>query len=328
MAPSFAVVLPTVGRPSLFRLLASLAGQPGGPEPDDIVVVDDRPAANHALELRVGALRPRMLRSGGRGPAAARNAGWRATRTEWVAFLDDDVELTPGWSAQLAADLAGCAPDVAASKGRIQVPLPRHRRPTDAERATANLATAAWITADLAVRRAALDDVGGFDERFRRAYREDAEFAVRLLAAGWRLAHGERITVHPAQATDEWASVRAQAGNADDVLMRRLHGPGWRLAAAAPRGRLRWHALTTGAAVAGLLARLGGARRAAALAAAAWTLLTAEFAWRRIAPGPRTVAEVRRMLVTSAVIPPVAVGQRIIGHWRHRQVGRHVAERT
>ena len=32
----------------------------------------------------------------GRGPAAARNAGWRAAAaTEWVAFLDDDVRVGP-----------------------------------------------------------------------------------------------------------------------------------------------------------------------------------------------------------------------------------------
>ena len=328
MAVSYAIVVPTVGRPSLFRMLASLAGQSGGTPPAEIVVVDDRPGHAADLEVRVGRLRPRTLRSGGRGPAAARNLGWQATGAEWVAFLDDDVELPPGWSEQLVADLAGCGTDVAASQARIRVPLPHHRRPTDAERDTAKLASAAWITADLAVRRAALDQMDGFDERFRRAYREDAEFALRLLGAGWRLARGARVTVHPVRPAGEWASVKAQAGNADDVLMRQLHGPGWRRAAAAPRGRLPGHLLTTGAAVAGLLARLAGARRVAALCGLAWTVLNAEFTWRRIAPGPRTAAEVRRMLVTSIAIPPAAVGQRILGHWRHRRATRHLPERS
>lgn len=36
-----------------------------------------------------------MLSGGGRGPAAARNVGWRATSARWVCFLDDDVEPGP-----------------------------------------------------------------------------------------------------------------------------------------------------------------------------------------------------------------------------------------
>jgi glycosyltransferase involved in cell wall biosynthesis len=87
---TFSVVIPTLGRPSLRTLLdALLAGT--GPAPESIVVVDDRPLGS-ALELGPGVL---VLRSGGRGPAAARNAGWRATSSEWVAFRDDDVLPPP-----------------------------------------------------------------------------------------------------------------------------------------------------------------------------------------------------------------------------------------
>ncbi|TDE32208.1 transferase, partial [Nonomuraea mesophila] len=53
--------------------------------------------------------------------------------------------------------------------------------------------------------------------------------------------------------------------------------------------------------------------------ALAWGALTAEFAWRRIAPGPRTPAEVLRMVVTSVVIPPVACAHRLRGEWRARR---------
>ena len=48
------------------------------------------------------------------------------------------------------------SPEIAGSQGRVRVPLPEHRAPTDWERGTAGLATASWITADLAYRRAAL----------------------------------------------------------------------------------------------------------------------------------------------------------------------------
>ncbi|MEU8382700.1 glycosyltransferase [Streptosporangium sp. NPDC048865] len=210
------VVIPTVGRPSLAGTLAAL----GTAIP--VIVVDDRPEGASAGLPRMPD-HVRTLRSGGRGPAAARNTGWRAAGTPWVAFLDDDVVPRPGWEEALRADLTGLPGDVGGSQGRIEVPLPPGRRPTDAERNTAALAGARWITADMAYRREALERTGGFDERFPRAYREDADLALRVTAAGYRLVRGERVTRHPVRDDGPWASVRLQRGNADDALMRHVH---------------------------------------------------------------------------------------------------------
>jgi hypothetical protein len=323
---SYSIVVPTIGRPSLYRLLATLAAQHLTIRPEQVAVVDDRPGSPAPLEVRVGELEPVVLRSGGKGPAAARNVGWRHVPGEWVVFLDDDVHLPPGWSELLTADLAGQPTDVAGVQGRILVPLPPHRRPTDAERNTAGLASAAWITADMALRRVALARVGGFDEQFRRAYREDSDLAIRLHCAGWRLARGMRETTHPTRPDGEWASVRAQAGNAYDALMRRRHGLGWRAAAGASRGRLAWHLATTATGVAAVAFGLVGARRAAAVSAAGWLALTAQFAWMRIRPGPATAGEIRRMVLTSAAIPPVATAHRALGEWRFRDAEPHTQE--
>ncbi len=100
------------------------------------------------------------------------------------------------------------------------------------------------------LRREALETVGGFDERFRRAFREDADLALRALAAGWSVTAGTRTTAHPVRPADRWISVRLQRGNADDVLMTRLHGRDWWTRAAAPRGRLPRHLAVTAAALA------------------------------------------------------------------------------
>jgi HAD superfamily hydrolase (TIGR01662 family) len=56
------------------------------------------------------------------------------------------------------------------------------------------------------------------------------------------------------------------------------------------------------------------------VAAAGWLAGTAEFAWARIAPGPRGRAEVGTMLATSAVIPPLATWHLLRGIVRHRRV--------
>ena len=327
-APNYAVVIPTIGRATLYRLLASLATQDPSSGPEQIVVVDDRPGMPPELEVRLGHLDPELVRSGGNGPAAARNAGWRKTSAEWVVFLDDDVELPADWAVQLQSDLSGQPADVAGVQARIRVPLPTHRRPTDAERNIAALADAVWITADMAYRREALERIGGFDERFRRAYREDSDLAVRLLSCGWRLVHGRRETIHPVRPAADWASVSAQAGNADDALMRRRHGPGWRDAAAAPRGRLAWHAATTACGITAVAARAAGARWLAMVAAAGWLALTTQFTWLRIKPGPATPGEIGRMVFTSIAIPPTAVAHRLLGTWRYRNVEPHAQEWT
>ncbi|WP_220448549.1 glycosyltransferase family 2 protein, partial [Nonomuraea mesophila] len=237
------VVIPTIGRATLPDTLAAV-----GSALPVIVVDDSAEAAGGVLASLPG--RVRVVRSFGRGPAAARNVGWRAAQTPWVVFLDDDVIPAPGWAEAVWKDLVDLPEDVAGSQGRIEVPLPSSRRPTDGERHTGGLSGALWVTADMAYRRPVLESAGGFDERFPRAYREDADLALRVTRAGHRLVRGQRLTTHPVRDDGFWASVRFQRGNADDALMRRLHGPGWRAATGGGPGRLRLHAATTAAGLA------------------------------------------------------------------------------
>lgn len=324
--PRTTVVVPTIGRPSLDALLGVLASQ-SLPLDVPVVLVDDRPSRDPGgtddlvLPDAVAGLDVRVVRSGGGGPGRARNIGWRHARTPWISFLDDDVLPSEEWYADLLADLdAAESAGAVGSEGVVTVPLPTDRRPTDWERGTAGLETARWITADLTYRRADLSRVGGFDERFPRAFREDADLALRLGGDQGRIAVGTRRTTHPVRPADDWASLRQQAGNADDHLMRALHGPDWWTRAEAPRGRLRRHAATTAAALLGVGAAATGHRRTAALATAAWAAGTADFALARVLPGPRDRAEVRRMLLTSLAIPPAAVYHSLRGLLTHRDV--------
>ncbi|MFC7402371.1 HAD-IIIA family hydrolase [Citricoccus sp. GCM10030269] len=344
---SYALVIPSVGRPSLDRLLETVAAldtDDQHPAPVDIVVVDDRREPEDAhepltpLTPTVAGEPVRVVRGYGRGPAAARNRGWRAVdaSVEWIAFVDDDVELPVDWARKLVEDLADCPPEVGATQGRITVPLPADRRPTDWERNTASLEDADWATADMAYRRRVLEEVGGFDERFPRAYREDADLALRVRQAGHRLVRGQRNIIHPVRPADDWVSQRVQSGNADNALMRRLHGPQWRERAEAPPGAFGWHVATTSAAALAVLGAVGavaGPRRSSPVAlslagagALGWALLTGRFLAGRLAPGPRPgnpefADEVRRMALTSVTIPPSAVRHRLRGWLEHRTAG-------
>ncbi|MDQ1749905.1 MAG: hypothetical protein QOE71_961 [Pseudonocardiales bacterium] len=306
------IVVPTLGRDSLPGLLLSIATSSthtGLPAPP-IYLVDDRPAHRTGAALTVGpdvgTLSVRVLRSTGRGPAAARNVGWRAGTAAWICFLDDDVLVEHDWLRALDADLTYVPPDVAGSQARITVPLPSDRRPNDWERGTAGLQRARWITADMAYRRDILAEVGGFDEGFPRAFREDADLALRVLGLGYRLVEGRRCTTHPVRPFSWWASLNQQRGNADDVRMRRVHGAGWRRRAHAPLGRRPQHLLISALGLLAGSAALAGKARLAGSAFAGWAVGTAEFAGRRIAPGPRDFREIMRMLSTSVVIPPAA----------------------
>jgi hypothetical protein len=323
--PEYAVVIPTLGRPSLSVCLRALADA-RGPKPVRVVLVDDRPRTAGTPPVPPDEI-PAVLRpvttvvpGRARGPAAARNAGRRAAGpVTWIVFLDDDVVPGPAWGEELARDLAGASYLTAGVTARIEVPLPSGRRPTDWERNTAGLAGAQWITADMAYRQEALEAVGGFDERFRRAFREDADLALRVLAAGWGLIGGTRTTTHPVRPAGRWISVRQQAGNADDVLMNRLHGRDWWSRAGAPRGRLRRHLAVTAAAGAAVSCAVLGRPGTAAVCAAGWLAGTAEFARARIAPGPRTRDEVVTMVLTSVLIPPAATWHWVLGHVEHRR---------
>jgi HAD superfamily hydrolase (TIGR01662 family) len=306
---SFDVVIPTSGRSSLGVLLDALASA-SGPLPGAILLVDDRrrrrtPLLGDPPPPRL-ASRIRVLSGKGWGPAAARNVGWKASRADWVAFLDDDVVPTSAWLDRIAEDLAAAAPDVGGSQGRIRVPLPLDRRPTDWERNVKGLEAARWATADLAYRRSALARVGGFEERFPRAFREDADLGLRVTAAGYRIVPGSRSVVHPVRPPRFGDSIALQRGNADDVLMRGLHGRRWHAAAGAPRGRRPRHLVTTASLVAAIAGLALGRRRLALLGSAGWLAGTAELVWARLRPGPGNRDEVVRVVGTSPILPAAA----------------------
>jgi histidinol-phosphate phosphatase family protein len=307
----YMVVIPTIGRAGLADLVNSVDGEPA---PARIVIADDRldPASN----LQLPKTRAPLLVVGthGHGPAAARNAGWQAAETEWVAFLDDDVSVPADWCSRLAHDLENLPDEVGASQAWLHVPMPAGRRPTDEERRTTGLVGARWITADMAYRRRALVATGGFDERFPRAFREDSDLALRTVRAGFTIVWGDRVTTHPIISRGGWrSSLRAQAGNADNALMRAKYGRHWRRLAATGPGRTGRHLASVAAVAAAAVAAISRRPRTAKAAGGLWALLTAEFMIERVLPGPRTAQEIATVLATSVAIPPLALFHRAKG---------------
>jgi glycosyltransferase involved in cell wall biosynthesis len=315
------VVIPTCGRPALLaRCLAAVLAQRVCGGAFEVVVVDDghddtTRAAVEALAPAGGAPALRYLRPArGRGPAVARNAGWRAAQGSLIAFTDDDTIAEPGWLAAGVAALRD--PAIAAVCGKVCVP-DASDPPTDHELMTRGLERAEFVTANAFVRRAALERVGGFDERFRRPWREDSDLQFRLMREAGRVGKSAAaIVLHPVR-PERWGVSLAQQRNAFfDALLYKKHPRLY-------RERIRrvppWDYYAIVGATLAAAALLVAGRRAAALALAALALaLVLALAARRLARTSRAPAHVAEMLLTSALIPFLSVYWRLRGAWRFR----------
>jgi glycosyltransferase involved in cell wall biosynthesis len=316
--PFVSVVIPTHGRPELLRAcLRALLKEEYPSECLEVVVVEDGGplgAASVLDELRTEGI-PFDLRSTSiphAGPAAARNAGWRLARGEIVAFTDDDTRPDPRWIAEGVRSVALGADAVS---GRTIVPL--GTRPTDAERNTQGLERAAFATCNAFCRRDLLEKVGGFDERFTRAYREDSDLEFTLRAAGARIVRNEdAVVVHPPRPERPFASLRQQRNQMFDALLYRKHPRDFRVHM---RKRPPWHYYTIATSQLGTLVAIAlGRRRIATLVASIWVPLVGRFCAERLRASSLRPAHVAEMIVTSALIPPVAVYWRLRGAWRFR----------
>ena len=200
------VVICTRDRPELLtRCLDSLA--PALDPTDDVVVVDNAPSSQ-ATQLLVQSRPPiRYVLEPRPGLDIARNRGIRESQGALVVYCDDDVIVEASWLRRLKA--AFLDPAVAAAMGLV-LPAsldteaqyvfetywgfnrgfePRNYGPDyfTEHRARGVPAWEIGAGASMAVRRSALIDVGGFDERLdagAAGCSGDSEMWYRILAAG------------------------------------------------------------------------------------------------------------------------------------------------
>jgi glycosyltransferase involved in cell wall biosynthesis len=319
--PRVSVVIPTYRRPALLtRCLAALAAQDLPAQEIEIIVVHDGPSEQ--VRRIVYDWRRRLYYNGGarlrftnlperRGPAAARNAGWRLATAAIIAFTDDDTVPTPTWLSTALRTLD----DAAAASGSIVTPIDDD--PTDYELDATGLERAEFVTANCFCRRAVLEELGGFDERFSRAWREDSDLHFRLLAAGRRIVQvPDAVVVHPIRPAHWGVSLSQQQKVQFDALLFKKHPALYRERI---RRAPRWdYYLTAAALIVGLGALLGGNAAAAAIGVALWVVLTLRFCWARLRRTAKSASHVAEMIVTSAAIPLLAVFWRAVGAVRYR----------
>lgn len=245
-----AAVIPTLGKsPYLKACLQALRAQG---EPIELIVVDQ---GERPVDLPPG-LADQVLRPGRNlGFAAGTNVGIAATTAPYIATVNDDAIVQPGWLQVLLGALTGHSQLAAAQGANLKLDHPEildglgiawNRRWQAVQIGAGEKAPGGeepsrpifGVSATAALyRRSALEAArlapGEFFDSALGSYYEDVELAVRLAAKGFRaITNPAARALHAGSTTGGAARWRLVYGNRHLVLARMLgRGYWWRLPA-------------------------------------------------------------------------------------------------
>ena len=212
LAPSITVITPVRnGMAFLSDMIRCVREQDYSPL--ELAVIDDGSTDGSAEAARKAGAR--VFETGGVGPAGARNAGIRGTRSDLIAFLDVDDLWPPQTLQRLTAALAA-QPEADFVQGRIQdfAVDDQGNRLQGAPYRFVNLGASLF-------RRRLFDTVGLFDERLRLS--EDVDFMMRCWEMDILKATLDEVTLeyrrHPNSMT---AEVRSAERATLKAVQRRL----------------------------------------------------------------------------------------------------------
>jgi peptidoglycan/xylan/chitin deacetylase (PgdA/CDA1 family) len=192
-APASVVIVSRNRRRLLRETVESLLACPAVPA--EVVVVDQ----SDDLDAELAKLDPgiRYVHAAARGLSRSRNDAARLAAHDVLVFVDDDMRAKPGWLSALL-DAVG-EDERTVATGRVTAgpaEVARAARPPSAEGATraayeGPIETDVLAGGNVALRRSALLDAGGWDERLGPGTRfpaaEDNDLGLRLLQRGYRI---------------------------------------------------------------------------------------------------------------------------------------------
>ncbi|HET9125834.1 MAG TPA: glycosyltransferase [Solirubrobacteraceae bacterium] len=188
------IIIPTRGRPDYLEETLASVGPQAARAGAGLLVVDDgtdprtgEVSAHHGVAM--------LSTGGGRGANGARNAGVAASDGDLLVFIDDDIRAPEGWLRALL-DGSAASPEIDVFGGPIIAAIeggPRSCGREGAPITTLDLGPAdrdaelVW-SANMAVRRRALERVGPFDETIH-GRGEEEDWERRYLALGGRIRY-------------------------------------------------------------------------------------------------------------------------------------------
>jgi GT2 family glycosyltransferase len=318
MSIRVSVVIPTFRRPQLLkRCIDALLMQTLHPSEFEIIIVDDD-GSDETRELVARSARSsqpaiRYLRNGGKhGPAAARNEGWKNAKGPLIAFTDDDCIPERDW---LARGMAAFNDDTAGVCGRIIVPV--SRTPTDYELNTSFLEFAEFATANCFYTRTALESAGGFDERFTKAWREDADLFFTLLKRGEPMLFvRDAVVVHPVRTGGWGISLREQSKSMFNALLYKKHPVLYKKKIG--NSVLPLYYTIVSSSFLFLLGIVFGFHTAALGAFSVWMAATGFLSLKRLKGTSHSLSHVLEMILTSLLNPFLSVSWRLVGAVKFR----------
>lgn len=194
--PLVTVIIPTYNRAELVNAAVESALAQSYLR-REIIVVDDGSTDDTQARLRTFGGRIRVIYQRNAGPSAARNAGVEASSGEMVAFLDSDDRWLPHKLARQIEVLEAAGKEVECCIANMTLCFNDGRRGTSFVSAEIGSQHSAGIWLNPAevlatrflmfnqaavIRRAAFQQLGGFDERLRVL--EDYDLALRLAVRG------------------------------------------------------------------------------------------------------------------------------------------------
>jgi glycosyltransferase involved in cell wall biosynthesis len=310
------VVIPTYHRPQLLMdCLAALFNQDFKGRYEIIVVSDGPdPATRKMVEDSCFDERLRYFEMPfKKGPAAARNYGWKKACSPLIAFTDDDTQPDKSWLSAFK-DAYHQESQIAFS-GKVIVPI--SPAPTDYEKNTAGLQIAEFVTANCCCTWMALQQTGGFDERFSMAWREDSDLHFKLIMDQIPIIHVEEAKVlHPVRNAGWGISLKEQRkGKFNALLYKKFPSLYRQRIQPAPLWNYYLMILSSLFFIVCLVMNLPWP---ALFFFTGWAVLLARFIYRRLKGTSKTITHILEMICTSVCIPFLSVYWQIYGAWKYR----------
>jgi hypothetical protein len=177
--PRISVLIPTLCRYTYLNATLNALRQQSI-APYEVICVDQTPRAERQTELyeQFSDLNLQVVWQDQPGQCSARNAGLAQVKGDIICFLDDDVEIGKNYLERLLAGLRLYQADISVGvwfqgKSYATQPMDRHYRASDRLDTGGSLAKKSTVMTS-----------GGFDLRYDRNYRADADLGMRLYLSG------------------------------------------------------------------------------------------------------------------------------------------------